>query len=225
MEATRVGSRTGLALVSAAVTATLVVAAGATAAAGTPAALLAASLAAGKAQGSVHYVARARFGGETVTIDGDAAIDRGRQQITFTKSGRSGRATVLVVNNTAYIKGDAFILPNYMQIPATLANRWLSLAHTVPAFKPVAEAVRIGSTLAELKMTAPLRFVPGRSIAGTRTTGIRGKTSTLYVKAGKTPLPVEQVSVEANGASDTISFSRWKEPVTVVAPAGATALR
>lgn len=213
--------------------ATLVLASGSAAATRTPAAVLAASLVAGKAQGSVHYVARSRFGGEAVTIDGDAALDRGRQLITFTKSGRTGRATVLVVNDTAYIKGDAFTLVNYMRIPPALANRWLSLAHTVPGFKSVAEAVRLGSTLAELKMTAPLRFVPGRSIAGARTVGIRGREpqsgpavdATLYVAAGKTPLPVEQISTESSGASDSVVFSRWREPVSVSAPAGATPLR
>lgn len=211
----------------------LAVAASSVAAASTPASLLAASLAAGKAQGSVHYLARAKFGNQGVTINGDAAIDRGRQQITFTKAGHTGHATVLVVNNTAYIKGDAFTLTNYMQIDPTLANKWLSLAHTASGFKNVVEAVRLESTLAELKMTAPLRLVPGRSIAGSATTGISGKapagslttTATLYVKTGKTPLPVEQVSTESGGASDTITFSRWKERVTVVAPTGATPLR
>jgi uncharacterized OsmC-like protein len=211
----------------------LVLAAGSAAATRTPATLLAASLAAGKAQGSVHYVARAKFGSEGVTITGDAAVDRGRQQITFTKSGQTGHATVLVVNNTAYIKGDAFTLTNYMQIPGTLANRWLSVAHTTKGFKTVAEAVRLASTLDELKMTAPLQFVAGRSIGGVRTVGIRGNepagsltaTATLYVNAGKTPLPVVQVSTESNGASDTVTFSRWKERVTVVAPTGATPLR
>ncbi len=214
--------------------AAVMLAASATAsAARTPASLLAASLAAGKAQGSVHYVARARFGTLTVTINGDAALDRGRQQITFTKAGQTGHATVLVVNDTAYIKGDAFTLVNYMQIQGTLANRWLSLAHTAKGFKTVAEAVRLGSTRDELKMTAPLESVPGRTFSGVHTIGINGKTpvgslaakATLYVSAGKTPLPVAQLSTETGGASDTITFSRWREAVKVVAPAGATPLQ
>lgn len=229
----RFSSFIGLGVAAATLTAPLVAVAGSAATARTPATVLAASLAAGKAQGSVHYVARARFGSETVTIAGDAARDRGRQKITFTKSGRTGHATVLVVNNTAFIKGDAFTLTNYMQIQASLANRWLSLASTAQGFKTVAEAVRLGSTLDELKMTAPLRFVPGRSIAGTRTVGIRGRApqgsltagATLYVEAGKTPLPVQQISTENSGASDSVMFNRWKEPVTVVAPVGATPLR
>ena len=210
----------------------VVLMAGSASAAQSPAALMAASLGAGKAQGSVHYIARARFGALTVTIAGDAALDRGRQSITFTKSGRTGHATVLVVNNTAFIKGDAFTLTNYMQISGTLANKWLSLAHTAPAFKSVAEAVRLGSTLSELKMSAPLQIVPGRTIARTPTVGIRGKlpqgsltsSATLYVRAGATPLPVEQISTEANGASDVITFDHWKEKVVVVAPSTATPL-
>lgn len=206
----------------------LAVVASSAAATPTPASLLAASLAAGKAQGSVHYVAHAKFGDQGVTIVGDAALDRGRQLITFAKAGKSGRATVLVVNNTAYIKGDAFTLVNYMHIDGALANRWLSLAHTATGFKTVAEAVRLGSTIDELKMTAPLKFVAARSIEGSRTVGISGTapkgslspTETLYVKSGKTPLPVEQISTSAS-----IAFSRWKENVTVVALTGATPLR
>jgi hypothetical protein len=221
---------TSAALSGPAAVAALVLVAGSASAAQSPAGLLAASLAAGKAQGSVHYIARARFGAEAVTITGDAALDRGRQQIAFTKSGQTGHATVLVVNNTAFIKGDAFTLTNYMRIPATLANRWLSLAHTTSGFKTVAEAVRLGSTLDELKMVAPLQFVPGHSIAGTRTTAIRGKVpqggvaafATLYVRAGGLPLPVEQVSTESSGATDTVTFNRWKESVTVAAPSKAT---
>ncbi len=213
--------------------AALVLVASSAAASRTPATLLAASLTAAKEQGSVHYVARARFGSQSVTIAGDAALDRGRQQIAFTQSGQTGHATVLVVNDTAFIKGDAFTLTNYMQIPGTLADRWLSLAHTEKGFKDVAEAVRLGSTLDELKMTAPLQFVPGRSIAGMSTVGIRGKApqgslttgATLYVRAGKTPLPVQQLSTESGGGSDSVTFSRWREPVTVVPPTDATPLQ
>jgi hypothetical protein len=220
----------GVSLWVSAAAAALALVASSASAAQSPAALLAASLAAGKAQGSVHYVARARFGAETVTITGDAALDRGRQQIAFTKAGQTGHATVLVVNNTAFIKGDAFTLTNYMQIPATLANRWLSLSHTASGFKTVAEAVRLGSTLDQLKMVAPLRAATGRLIAGTRTIAIRGNVpqggvtvlSTLYVRATGVPLPVEQVSTESSGATDIITFSHWQEPVTVTPPGKAT---
>src|SRR2546426_659936 len=103
------------------------------------------SMAAARAQRSVHYVMSAMGAGAGVTITGDAAADRGVQEIEYHRGARSGHVTVRVVANTAYIRGDAFTLVNYMGFNAAdatvLSGKWLKLAHTKRGFMTVAEAV------------------------------------------------------------------------------------
>lgn len=200
-----------------------------------PARLVSSALAKAHAQRSVHYVASDTFSGMTVTITGDAATDRGSQHITYRKGGRVGHVTVLVVANTAYVRGDAFTLTNYMGIPASSASawagKWLSLAPSAPDFRNVARAVRLSSTLDELKMPPPFRRSGTVTRGGRRLVGIESRfhraghvvRETLYIDAARS-LPVEQTGRDG-AATMTTTLSRWNEPVSVSAPASAIAIR
>jgi hypothetical protein len=196
-----------------------------------PARLVSSALVKAHAQRSVHYVASDNFSGVTVTIAGDAAIDRGSQHITYHKGGRVGHITVLVVANTAYVRGDAFTLTSYMGIPASSAavwaGKWLSLARSASDFKTVAEAVRLASTLDELKMPPPFRSVGTTTRNGQRVIGVESSfrragqavRETLYIDVARS-LPVEQIG--RSGASTMrTTLSRWNEPVSVSPPASA----
>jgi hypothetical protein len=201
-----------------------------------PAQLLSSSLAAARAQRSVHYVAAETSPISSVTMVGDAAVDRGIQRITYRKGSGVGHVTVTVVANTAYLRGDAFALTNYMGFPAAAAaayaGKWLSVAPTATYFRTLAAAVRLQSTLDELKMPGPLRSVGnstvlGQSVAGVRSQFLRsGKrvTETLYVRTTGSPLPVEQVA--AGGTIRLVTtMGGWNEVVHVSAPRGAIPLR
>lgn len=204
-------------------------------AASSPSQTVAAALAKARAQQSVHYVSTQVFGSIAVTINGDAARDRGIQRITFRKAGHVGHVTVLVVANTAYVRGDAFTLESYMRIPASSATawagKWLSLAHTAPDFAQVAAAVRLVSTLAELSMPPPFRSVGTSTRQGRRVIGIAAHfqraghaiDETLYIDLAR-GLPFQQVG---RSGTTTVSgtFSRWNEPVRVSAPASAIPIR
>jgi hypothetical protein len=173
--------------------------------------------------------------GARIAIVGDAATDRGVQEISYRKGTRSGHVTVRVVANTAYIRGDAFTLQNYMgfaaNTAATLDGKWLKLAHSASGFKTVAAAVRIGSLVDELKLQQPLQAVAPTTLQGQRVVGVRGRavhgaqasTVTLYVRASGAPLPVKQDARSATSAT-SIVFSRWNARVTVAAPQGALPL-
>jgi len=188
-----------------------------------------------RAQSSVHYVSGQVSGGTSVTIDGDAARDRGIQRITYRKGGRVGHLTVLVVANTAYVRGDAFILTSYMRIPlsesSAWAGKWLSLAHSAPDFAAVAAAVRLVSTLAELTMPPPFHSVGTSTRQGHRVVGIASHfqrsgheiTETLYIDLARS-LPVQLVG-RSGTTTITGTFSRWNEPVSVSAPTSAIAIR
>jgi hypothetical protein len=170
-----------------------------------------------------------------VTIAGDAATDRGIQHIAYRKGGRVGHVTVLVVANTAYIRGDAFTLESYMGIPssaaAVWAGKWLSLDRSAPDYAAVSAAVRLGSTLDEVKMPPPFREAGTSMRHGRRVVGIvshfrqagHAVSATLYIDAARS-LPVEQVD-RSGGITVRATFSRWNEPVTVVPPASAVAIR
>jgi len=124
-----------------------VAAAGAAGAATSPKALRAAILKAASAKHSVHYVVGSRPGSRIKMVS-DVAANRGIQRVTFSKSGRTGHATTVVVKSTAYVRGDAFALHAYMRLPASFAARyagkWIAIPHTSPLYRPEAIDVTFG---------------------------------------------------------------------------------
>lgn len=195
--------------------------------------MLSAVLAAGRAQQSVHYVSIASAPRIGTTIVGDAARREGIQQITFRRSGRTGHVTVMVIARTAYVRGDAFTLANYMGIKpsaaARYANSWILIPRSDSGYSTVAAAVTLASAIDELKLSRPLAKVPVRTINGQLVIGISGKdptspggraTATLYARATGTPLPVREQTRLGTGRI-SVTFSRWNEPVQLRAPAHA----
>ena len=201
-----------------------------------PVQLFSSALAAAHAQQSVHYVMTQTSPGRTVSIVGDSAINSGIQRITYRKGTHAGHVTVVVVDNTAYLRGDAFTLSNYMRFPTdaatAYAGRWLAIAHSAPDFKTVAAAVRLGSMIDQLKMPQPFKSTGPATVQGIRVAGIQSQFSrggqriaeTLYVRATGSPLPVEQ---NARGTTFQlrITLSDWNEPVQVSAPTQAVPIR
>lgn len=222
-------------LLTGAVAAALSLSAGVAFAGVSPSRLVSSALANAHAQRSVHYVSSQASSGMAVTIAGDAATDRGIQHITYRKGGRVGHVTVLVVATTAYLRGDEFTLANYMRIPASAATawagKWLSLAQSAPDYTAVAAAVRLGSTLDELKMPQPFRNVGTSTQQGRRVVGIESHfrraghavSETLYIDVARS-LPVEQVG-SSGAITMRATFSRWNEPVSVSPPASTIPIR
>lgn len=215
-------------------TAAVLLIAGPASATVSPGRLLSSALTAARGQRSVHYAVTQTYPGVTtgIVMVGDAAVDRGIQHITYRKAGRVGHVTVRVVANTAYIRGDAFTLTNYMGFSAGTAagyaGRWLLLPHTASGFTTVAAGVRLGSTIDELKMPHALRLTGTTTLGGSRVVGVqtqfsqagRQVTEQLYVRATGAPLPVEQRTY-AGTARVVVAFSGWNEPVHLSAPAHA----
>jgi hypothetical protein len=198
---------------------------------GGPATRLAASLAAGEHQRSVHYVSYASSSSVSVTMVGDAGRTAGIQRITYSKGGKSGHVTVIVVADTAYIRGDAFTLTSYMGLSpsaaAKSAGKWLTLTHHQAGYATVAAGVRLSSALDELKLKPPIAAVAPSRLGGVPVIGLRSThvvsgrpvTSTVYVRRSGAPLPVEAVA--RRGAQRmTVTFSHWNEPLNLAAPTG-----
>lgn len=213
--------------------------AGGAAAAVSPETLVNSSIAAMRAQQSYHYVDRGvqpLADGVRLTIIGDATHSEGIQRITYSKGSRTGHVTVIVVANTAYIRGDAFTLRNYMLFSASQAasysGKWLRLAHTASGFSTVAADVRLDSSaLGELKMPSSVRSLGNKQMDGQRVTGLRAMihhgafagVETLYVRSTGA-LPVEQTFSENGKLVSDVVYSGWGERVHVSTPTAALSL-
>ena len=206
------------------------------AAATSPAALQTAILKAADAQQSVHYTSVQHWPGGKITVvmTGDAGRAVGIQRITFTKSGRSGHVMVVVHDHTAFIRGDAFILKNYMEFSAALARKyaehWISVPRTSSGYATVSGGVLLASAVSEEKMHSPIHALPVTTVHGTRVVGVQGRypgpkgqfaVGKLYALAGPNPLPVYSVETFGTRFRVTVSYSRWNEKVTLPNTAGA----
>jgi hypothetical protein len=201
-------------------------------ASGTPTQLLASILAAARAQHSVHYVSSASLGNSHVSQVGDAGATQGIQRITFRTAGKTGRVTVMFVASSAYLRGDAFTLVDYLGFKAgtaaAYAGRWILVPHSDRAYSTIAAGVTFTSAIGELKLSAPLTRLPDTTIGGLRVIAVRGKSSTapgsvaatLYARAAGPPLPVREVAT-AGTTRAVVTFSRWNEPVRLSVPASA----
>jgi hypothetical protein len=197
-----------------------------------PHALLASILAAMKRERSVHYVASSTFGSVTIAQVGDVGATTGIQRITY-RNGATGRVTVVVAANTAFFRGDAIALANYMGFKARpavkYANVWVKIPHDNPDYSAVAADVTIPSNAESLPPSGKLTLLPDTTIAGQRVVGVQGVASTgqgrvvqkLYARATGAPLPVREVASRGADARFTVTFSRWNEPLTFFVPPNA----
>jgi hypothetical protein len=195
-----------------------------------PSALLGSILGVARSQRSVHYVSAARVGASRVSQVGDAGVSQGIQRITFRTGNKTGHVTVIVSAGTAYVRGDALSLVNYMGFNATAAARyagvWVLIPHSDRDYATVAYAVTLSSTIAGLTPSGPLVSVPATKVAGQQVLGVRGKTpsppggpgiATLYARANGSPLPVEEV-IDQGNLRGTITLVNWNQPVHVATP-------
>jgi hypothetical protein len=201
-------------------------------AAPSPTSRLASIEAAARTQHSVHYVTSGDYGPAVITFVGDAGISNGSQHITFKKGGKTGHVNVLVLANTAYVRGDAFTLHNFMGFKpgaaATYSGRWIQIPHSAAAYGPIAAGVTLASTLDELTVAGKLSTVADRTLDGQHVFGIRGVRTvsgstvveTLYARTSGSPLPVEEIASRGT-MHYKATFGNWNRPVHVTAPKGA----
>ena len=196
-------------------------------------AMLASALAALRAGPSVHLQGVAKSSSHVIVLSQDSAADAGRQ--VFTIDGND-HATVLVVGEVGYIKGDAAALTGFFGFPQglakRLADRWISFHPGDSAgetnYQAVTSNVTLASVADELRLTGPLTLTAATVAAGQPVVGVHGdapagndnppgSTVTLYVASRGHPLPVT-FQLEAAAAQGTYTFSRWGEALSLTAP-------
>jgi hypothetical protein len=178
-------------------------------------ALLAAMLVAMHAQQSAHYVTHTTSGVTKVTIVGDVGKTTGTQQVTFTQSGKSGQVTVRLVNDTAYFRGDAFALQNFMGVPVANATRyagdWVRVPRTAKQYASIAADVTLPSFAANLAFNGVVSKIKGGIAITTATGGVK-----LFLT--KKHLPTHETG-KGSGGTLSMTVGRWNERVRVAAPA------
>jgi hypothetical protein len=221
-----------LGVLALAVAAVAVVAAAALAAQ-SPRALRDSILAVAQAQHSVHYAGRSIAGNSLLTLTADVADTDGRQQVGFKVGKQTGHVTILVLDQTAYVQGNAnglrFLLGLTKAQASSYAGQWISIPKGDKHYNPTAGAVTLPSFLQSITPHGRLKAlkgkVHGRRVIGVRAISGKGKKRELQVldaPAGGKPLPLEEDEVSPGQAyiSHT-AMSKWNEPVQVQAPANA----
>jgi hypothetical protein len=176
-------------------------------------------------QGWVHIDQTFSRSGKTIDLSQDSGPARGRQTVTI----GTAHATVVVIDDVAYVNADAAALHDYLGLASTsasFAGKWLSIRHSdnqyvaVVAGVTLADALKADTIVAPFTMKAPT-VVDGQhviAITGTaQTTGGAPLSATLYVPVSGTVLPVA-FDVSAADTIDRSVFSRWGTAVSFSAP-------
>ena len=108
---------------------------------------------------------------------------------------------------------------------------------TDPGYQQVVDGDTLSSALTESTPTGAFTLTPTRTLDGETVEGVSGgllrnvsqggakKSQVLYVSTTAPYLPVEVVtsgSLDGQSGTTVVTFSRWGESVSVVAPSGAT---
>jgi hypothetical protein len=209
------------------VVACAIAAVGSALAATSPSALRAAILRAELVKRSVHYVTRTSEAGMKAREVADVGAGRGIQRISFSKGGKTGHVTEIVVPGKAYLRGDASGL-RALGFPASVASgyagKWVSIPPSSSLYAPSARDVTIDSFVRdgvpESQLSLVSGTVGGKAMRGLRGTAPEGGILTVYVPESGPPLVVQGTEVEtgAHASRGRVILSRWNEPVHVQAP-------
>ncbi len=143
--------------------------------------------------------------------------------------------TVIVIADTAYIRGDAFALANYLGFKstpaATYAGRWVRFPHTDRDYAPIAPGVTLSSLVDEIALRGQLSIAPITKIDGQRVLVVRGPASSskgtivgiVYARAAGSPLPVKLITKRGT-LSLTMTFNLWNERIDRAAPKGSVVI-
>jgi hypothetical protein len=183
-----------------------------------------------KAKQSMHLQTKdrsRRLG--AMRMSDDDATETGIQRI----SRDGGHVTIRVLPAATFVAGDHNGLTKYLGFSPSMATalrgHWLRLLPGQPNYASVTDAITLSSALKEVGLRGHLRRLAARRKDGQRVYGIEGRPTgkgeprkahaTLWVSAGRDPLPVEW-DERYHGTTEVARFTRWGHPVRVTVPGG-----
>jgi len=186
-----------------------------------PSEILAASKAAAAGASSVHVAGALSSGGTPLTLDMDLVSGRGgRGQIS--EGGLSFE--LIVIGDTVYIKGSPTFYSHFGGTAAArlFQGKWLKAPVTGGELASLASLTNLGKLLEQTLASrttlvrGPTATVASQPVVELHDTAHNGS---LYVATTGQPYPIEVV--KRGTETGHVSFTRWNQPVTLTAPAGA----
>jgi len=180
-------------------------------------------------QHSVHYVSVSSAPGHKIRLVGDVAAKQGILHVALTAQGQTGAGTVIVSGGTAFMRGDAFMLRTYFNLPKAAATKyagkWISVPSSNPGYASTSDLATFSSLLTLLftqqtKLSLVSSLVNLIGVRGTvHGTGSLTAVTTIFAPATGKPLPVKQIAKSSGDlGSGVITLSNWNEPVHVTEP-------
>ncbi len=199
----------------------------------TPSSLYQAAIKAAGAQ-SVHFVSKAVESGVVLEVVGDTGVSSGSQVLVIESSSTIESVEVVLIGDTAYVRGNTTALEMILGLSAAQAktnlDTWLSFPATDTARAALIGGLRNSEVAKELAMSGPYTMGRKKKINGVNTIGINGTTPTssggsipivLYVETGKVPRPIEEITnpkKKTTTIQEVVQFSHWGEKNHTKAP-------
>ena len=203
------------------------------AASATPAALYHEAMATTKGW-TVHYVSTSTSSKVPFLETGDAGPASGTQSIRVGAGATLDTATLIVIGDLTYIRGNELAMEDLTGLSApeatTTMGHWVLFSSNNPAFAQVVVGVRSNDVAQEVALQGPYTFGRSRSLNGYKVDALRGTQklqgtkrtdAVLYVRASGRHLIVEEDTVDSQGkptGAEHIVFSKWGETVRPTAP-------
>jgi hypothetical protein len=179
---------------------------------------------------------------ENLTVTSVSGQSIGEQTVVGISKGLAVRATVIVINRTAYLTGNAFALADSDLVglsksaAAKYAGAWIYGPTSRQPFTNAAENVTYSAAGLEGLIYAPFTISPVMVVDGQQVVGIHGRLASgqtgvntsgwLYVSVNAPHLPVRYGGTATVGnvsSTGWTDFSAWNEPVHIAPPKGAIA--
>jgi hypothetical protein len=184
-----------------------------------PTSLLSSAVSNASAEGWTHAVVKIDSDGHSAVYDQYIGPDEGTQNITIDGD---HQLDVILVNNIAYFKADAWTASTFMQMPAAIvpriAGRWVEVPSSDQAFSGISSDVGLASVLSEdIAPSGPLTESAPTTVDGQRVVGVTGGlptdldttgTQTVYISTGPHPLPVA-ITMTGQDVPNQIDFANW----------------
>jgi hypothetical protein len=182
----------------------------------------------------VHYSSSSDTSHIPFLESGDAGPASGTQAIFVGQGASLDRATLIVIGDLTFVRGNALAMEDLTGLSAAEAantmGHWVVFSSNNPAYSQVVVGVRSHDVAQEVALKGPYSLGRPRRLGGSAVEAVRGTLNlqgeksmdaVLYVRASGRHLLVEEETVDAHGApngAEHIVFSRWGESVRPRAP-------
>jgi hypothetical protein len=182
----------------------------------------------------VHYSSSSETSHVPFLESGDAGPASGTQAIHVGQGATLDRATLVVIGDLTFVKGNELAMEDLTGLPpteaATTMGHWVVFSSTNPAYSQVVVGVRSHDVAQEVALDGPYSLGHPRRLGGSSVDAVRGTLhlqgekamdAVLYVRASGRHVLVEEETVNAHGdpnGAEHIVFSKWGESVRPRAP-------